>query len=365
MAPAVELVGITKRYGHVSAVDGVDLQIPQGSFFSLLGPSGCGQTTLLRLVAGLVSASSGIIRIQGEDVTNLPPERRQIGIVFQNYALFPHMTVFKNIAYGLRLRKKAQDVIRQEVAMALKRVGLQGMEERLPRQLSGGQQQRVALARVLVTQPRVLLLDEPLSALDKRLREEMQFWLKSMQQSLGITTMYVTHDQVEALTMADIVAVMHKGNVVRVGLPREIYSAPGNRFVHEFLGESNLVPGTIVDRAGDLLCVEIAPHVRLHATFDGGTWQPGQRCTVSVRPEDILLGSEVQARGVEQADVLQGTIVSSIFRGATVRYNIALTPQITLVAETQSKFQHGDGLDTGRPVAVAIPQRRAAVVTER
>ena len=206
----VELSGLTKRYGETLAVADVSLRVEEGEFFSLLGPSGCGKTTTLRMIAGFVRPNEGRVFIGGEDMTLLPPERRGIGIVFQNYAIFPHMTVFDNIAFGLRMRKVPKREIRGRVGKALEQVNLDGYERRYQRELSGGEQQRVALARVLITEPKILLLDEPLSALDKKLREEMKYWIKELQQSLGITTVYVTHDQGEALTMSDRIAVMNQ-----------------------------------------------------------------------------------------------------------------------------------------------------------
>ena len=250
---AVQLVGLTKKYaGHV-AVSEINLKIASGEFFSLLGPSGCGKTTTLRMVAGFVAPDDGRILIDGDDIVDLPPEKRDVGIVFQNYAIFPHMNVADNIAFGLRMRKVEKPEIARRVRDALQQVGLSGYEQRFQKQLSGGEQQRVALARVLVTRPRILLLDEPLSALDKNLREEMKYWIKDLQKSLGVTTIYVTHDQSEALTMSDRIGVMNKSRVVRVGTPTEIYERPGDLFVTTFIGESNLLDAT-VERAGARAC---------------------------------------------------------------------------------------------------------------
>ena len=233
----VTLEDISKSYGRTLAVESLDLGIGRGEFFSLLGPSGCGKTTTLRMLAGFVTPSSGRILIGGEDITRLPPEARNIGIVFQNYAIFPHMSVFDNIAFGLKMRKLDRAMIRTKVEAVLEQVGLSGMRERFERELSGGQKQRVALARVLVIEPEILLLDEPLSALDKKMREEMKFWIKDIQKSVGITTVYVTHDQAEALTMSDRIAVMNKGRMLQVGTPVEIYEQPASRFIAEFIGE--------------------------------------------------------------------------------------------------------------------------------
>ena len=230
---AVELVGLSKAYSGAVAVSRVSLKIASGEFFSLLGPSGCGKSTTLRMVAGFVTPDEGQILIDGDDIVDRPPEKRDIGIVFQNYAIFPHMSVAENIAFGLRMRKVDRETIERRVRDALHQVGLDKYEGRYQRQLSGGEQQRVALARVLVTRPRILLLDEPLSALDKNLREEMKYWIKGLQRSLGITTIYVTHDQSEALTMSDRIGVMNKARVVQIGSPVEIYERPSRHLRHD------------------------------------------------------------------------------------------------------------------------------------
>jgi ABC-type Fe3+/spermidine/putrescine transport system ATPase subunit len=241
----VEFQRVTKKFGSTVAVDDLDIAIKQGEFFSLLGPSGCGKSTTLRMLAGFLTPSSGRIKVNGRDITDLPPEARGIGIVFQNYAIFPHMNVFDNIAFGLVERGESKSEIKRKVEAALEQVGLSGFGERYERELSGGQKQRVALARVLVIEPEILLLDEPLSALDKKMREEMKFWIKDIQKSIGITTIYVTHDQSEALTMSDRIAVMNDGKMLQVGTPVEIYEEPASRFIAEFIGDSNLLGVTV------------------------------------------------------------------------------------------------------------------------
>ena len=242
----VVLSAITKTFpGGTRAVDGIDLEIGEGEFFSLLGPSGCGKTTTLRMIAGFENPDAGSIRVAGRDVTALPPEQRDMGMVFQNYALFPHRTVEDNVAFGLRMRKVARDEAARRVRDALAMVRLQGLEERRPGQLSGGQQQRVALARAIVINPTVLLCDEPLGALDKKLRQAMQFELKELHRRLGLTLVYVTHDQEEALTMSDRIAVMRSGLIAQLGEPREIYDRPTSRFVADFIGDTNILEGRV------------------------------------------------------------------------------------------------------------------------
>ena len=237
----VQINKLTKKFEDNVAVNGIDFKINSGEFFSILGPSGCGKTTTLRMIAGFVMPTAGEIFIGNNDITFQAPEKRNIGFVFQNYAIFPHMNVFENISFGLKMRNIDQKQINEKVKIALEQVNLIGYETRYQRELSGGEQQRVALARVLVTEPQILLLDEPLSALDKKLREEMKIWIKELQKKLKITTVYVTHDQSEALTMSDRIAIMNKGNISQIGTPDDIYEKPQNTFVADFIGTSNFI----------------------------------------------------------------------------------------------------------------------------
>jgi len=300
--PAVELRHVTKRFGEVVAVDGISLQIANGDFFALLGPSGCGKTTTLRMIAGFETPSEGEVYIQGQCVTDIPPFRRNTNMVFQNYALFPHMSVEKNIAFGLEMKRVPRAEIRRRVGEALEMVRLSGMGHRRPSQLSGGQQQRVALARALVNRPSVLLLDEPLGALDLKLRKEMQLELKKLQQQVGITFVYVTHDQGEALTMSNRIAVMHRGRVLQIGSPTEIYERPANRFVADFIGESNFLGGEVQEVDSQYVTVRVAGDVIVRVAAGPGSvlaergllpeMAPGRAVTLAIRPEKIRLLTE-------------------------------------------------------------------------
>jgi ABC-type Fe3+/spermidine/putrescine transport system ATPase subunit len=337
--------GLGKSYGEVEVVRDVSLTIAEGEFVSLLGPSGCGKTTILRMVAGLVEPSRGRILIGSDDVTALPPNKRGLGLVFQSYALFPHMTVFENVAFGLRRRKVAGAELERRVREALGMVRLAAFGERYPRQLSGGQQQRVAIARALAPHPRVLLFDEPLSNLDAQLRDEMQIELKRLQRNLGITTLFVTHDQGEALSLSDRVGVMAKGVMQQFATPEDIYHRPATGFVASFIGKPNRLSGSVAMRegAGGRLTVggiEI-PAARID--------QPaGAAVDVVIRQEAVAIRS-----GLPQAGEIAGEIVLRSFSGARVQYVVRLAEGVEIVAETAS---HGAeaSLVTGAPVALSI-----------
>ncbi|MFQ5796342.1 MAG: ABC transporter ATP-binding protein [Candidatus Bipolaricaulia bacterium] len=342
----VELIDVTKRYKEVEAVSHLDLEIEPGEFFSLLGPSGCGKTTTLRLIAGFARPTGGTILIQGKDMTGLPPEKRDIGIVFQNYAIFPHMNVFNNIAFGLRLRKLPKKEIETRVHEMLERVGLVSYEGRYQRELSGGEQQRVALARVLVTQPRILLLDEPLSALDKKLRDEMKFWLKDLQHQLHITTIYVTHDQSEALIMSDRLAVMDRGQVDQVGTPHEIYEHPSTRFVTDFIGESNILAGRV--KTVNQQYVEVmVDGSKLKAPAVEGI-EPGQDVSLVVRPENVQIGDQ---GGEDSINRLRGEVTRVTYQGALIRYEVQVGEHIIIVESPNTvdrqTFREQDSVEIG------------------
>jgi spermidine/putrescine ABC transporter ATP-binding subunit len=303
----VALTGLVKRYGATLALDGVSLTIAPGEFFTLLGPSGCGKTTTLRSVAGFVAPDAGEVAIDGVTVTRVPPHRRQVGMVFQHYALFPHRTVAQNVGFGLRMQRVPKTEIARRVADALALVQLPGHGARYPSQLSGGEQQRVALARALVTRPAVLLLDEPLGALDKKLRDHMKIELKRLQREVGITTIYVTHDQEEALTMSDRIAVMHRGRVEQVAPPRGLYETPATAFVASFIGNINLLAG----RAAGGNAVECG-EARLAAS---GAAPAGAAVAVALRPERVRLDPS----GALDT-VLPMTVAHVVYQGETVRY---------------------------------------------
>ncbi len=354
----LEVINVQKRYKDVEAVAGVSLQVEEGEFFSLLGPSGCGKTTLLRLIAGFIQPTAGRILLKGRDIAGLPPEKRNMGMVFQNYAIFPHMNCFDNIAFGLRMRKVAKAEVKRRVEQALMQVGMAGYESRYQRQLSGGETQRIAIARVLVIQPRLLLLDEPLSALDKKLREEMKVWIKDLQQALGITTIYVTHDQSEAMVMSDRIAVMNLGRIEQASTPRQIYERPRSRFVSGFVGEANLLQGEVyaLDEAGVSVEVE---GFQVKAAHTQEELHPGQRVSVMVRPENVLLGPDTV--GLEH-NRCRGTVLHRTYQGAMVRYEIELTNCQHILADSNQTAASGL-LDIGEAVELGWKSGSVVVLT--
>ncbi len=318
---AIEMRDVVKRFGDVVAVDHVSMQIRDGEFFSMLGPSGCGKTTSLRMIAGFEYPTSGEICLNGQSIGNTPPFQRNVNTVFQSYALFPHMTVAQNVAFGLEMKKVSKAEIGRRVVEALEMVRLSGYDDRRPRQLSGGQQQRVALARALVNRPDVLLLDEPLGALDLKLRKEMQLELKGLQERVGITFIYVTHDQEEALTMSDRIAVMSGGKVLHIGSPTEIYERPSCRFVADFIGETNVVQGRVSAVERDATTVETTDGLVLH----GSTTRPvqvGEQVFVSVRPEKARLTTQEPPDGT--ANQFPVTVDRVAYIGSDTRIRVRL-----------------------------------------
>ncbi|MBU9765086.1 ABC transporter ATP-binding protein [Mycobacterium sp. TNTM28] len=331
--PVIEIDHVTKRFGEQVAVDDADFAIASGEFFSMLGPSGCGKTTTLRMIAGFESPSAGAIRLEGVDVSRVPPHKRNVNTVFQHYALFPHMTVWDNVAYGPRSRKKSarktSAEIKHGVDELLEIVRLTDFAERKPGQLSGGQQQRVALARALVNYPSALLLDEPLGALDLKLRHVMQFELKRIQRELGITFVYVTHDQEEALTMSDRIAVMNNGNVEQIGSPTEIYDRPATVFVASFIGQANLWPGRQTGRANrDFVEIE-ALGATLKAKPGDTTIEPGGQATLMVRPERVRISMDAPAGNVA---TVPATVEDLTFQGPVLRLSLAAADDSSIIA---------------------------------
>jgi len=342
MSASIEIAGVSKIYdGGVRAVDAVAMDIRQGEFFSLLGPSGCGKTTTLRMIAGFEIPSAGAIRVDGADITHVPAHKRDMGMVFQNYALFPHRTVAENVAFGLRMRGLDKASIATKVKAALAMVELSGLEDRRPAQLSGGQQQRVALARAIVIAPRVLLCDEPLGALDKKLRQQMQFELKQLQKKLGLTLVFVTHDQEEALAMSDRIAVMNGGRVEQVGTPAEIYNQPTTRFVADFIGDTNIFRG---ERVGPNLDVGRGLILALPPTETQGTGI----LSVALRPEKISLSPRSDT-AITAGSSAHGVVENTNFLGGAVLYRITLEGGHRVLVQqpnagTSRLFVPGDGV---------------------
>jgi len=324
----IEISHVSKQFGDFKAVDDANFGIRQGEFFSMLGPSGCGKTTTLRMIAGFEQPTSGEVRLDGKDVSKVPPYKRNVNTVFQNYALFPHMTVFDNIAFGPRSTKAPKGEIAGRVKEMLEIVHLADFAERRPTQLSGGQQQRVALARALVNYPSALLLDEPLGALDLKLRQTMQLELKRIQREVGITFVFVTHDQEEALTMSDRIAVMNAGRVEQIGTPEEIYHQPATVFVAGFIGVANLIPAAVVAVTGDLATVDAAGH-RFGVPVTDESIRPSDSAVVMVRPERLHLSI---ARPTGDLAAVEATVEELVFQGPVLRASLRTGAGIELVA---------------------------------
>jgi spermidine/putrescine transport system ATP-binding protein len=335
-------VDLRKRFGDVDAVDGVSLDIAAGEFFSLLGPSGCGKTTTLRMIGGFELPTSGRILLRGVDITAAPPEKRPVNMVFQSYALFPHLTVFENVAFGLRRRNTDKAEITRRVGEALELVRLEGYGARKPDQLSGGQQQRVALARALVCDPTVLLLDEPLGALDLKLRRQLQVELKRVQLEVGITFIYVTHDQEEALALSDRIAVMDRGRVEQLGTPEELYDRPATRFVAGFIGATNLLAGTVESVGQPGVVVRLDSGERCVV---GGAPAVGTAIDLAVRPEVITLAPADETTGPGALPTLRGEVLQSAYLGTSVSHQVRTDGGIALtvvVPRTDERPAQGD-----------------------
>jgi len=348
----VKLENVYKRFGSVVAVDNVCLDILEGEFFTILGPSGCGKTTTLRIIAGLERVDSGRVLFDDVDVTNTPPYLRGTGMVFQNYALWPHMTVFDNVAFGLKIRKVGKDEIRRRVKEVLELVKLSGLEDRYPHQLSGGQQQRVALARALVIEPKVLLLDEPLSNLDAKLRVEMRGELKSLQRRLKITTIYVTHDQDEALTLSDRIAIMNNGRILQVSTPIDIYNKPRDLFVASFIGRCTVLIGVVQNRSDGYLEVKCDDMVLWGVpAYEDLNISVGSRVACILRPESFKLEASASD------NVFDGYVKHVSFYGSRNEVRVAVKS-----SELIASFDSSVNIDVNKPIKIAIPRDRVIVV---
>lgn len=331
----VVLRSLTKRYGDFAAVNAIDLEIPRGSFTTLLGPSGCGKTTTLRMIGGFIQPTSGDVLISGKSQQGIPPEKRPTSLVFQDYALFPHMTVFDNVAYGLRAHRINKAEVPSRVMEALSLVGMEDYVKRYPRELSGGQQQRVALARSLVLKPEVLLMDEPLSNLDAKLRVSIRNEIKELQKRLGITTIYVTHDQEEALAMSDQIAVMSDGIIKQVGDPQSIYYSPVDRFVADFIGEANLIEARVasIDDGNIVFALDQGHSLSVSRSNMRQPINAGDNVTLVLRPEAIVLSQDST-----DSFPLSGDIVQAAFLGSIVRYWVKLGSNVVVVNQTKDPF---------------------------
>jgi iron(III) transport system ATP-binding protein len=354
MAVALELKKVSKVFQKdreiVRAVDDVSMTVAPGEMVTFLGPSGCGKTTTLRMVAGFEIPSAGVISIDGRDITNVPVNRRDIGFVFQNYALFPHMSVFENVAYGLRVKGDRGEEVRRKVREGLDLVGLGKAEKRFPNQLSGGEQQRVALARVLVLQPRVLLMDEPLSNLDAKLRIHMRTEIRRIQKHLDVTCLYVTHDQGEALTMSDRIMVMHGGKVEQIGTPFEIYSDPSSLFVADFIGQANILHGDVLEVSGKTLSIALPGITAKVRAVKDASFVKGDQAAVVVRPENLLPA---------EGEGIAGTILTATFLGGRMEYEVALEGGQTVLSfdpflPGKRRWTEGENLRLAFDPAVAV-----------
>ncbi len=343
-AAFVKFKGIEKRYGEVVAVKKMDLEIPEGSLVTLLGPSGCGKTTLLRMLAGLEEPTQGDIYIKGKRINDTPIHKRNLGIIFQNYALFPHKTIFDNVAFGLKYRSASKAIMKEKVEKALEMVRLPGVGDRKPSQLSGGQQQRIALARAIVIEPDVLLMDEPLSALDENLREDMRREIDNLQQDLGVTTIFVTHDQREALSMSDKVVVMKDGFIQQQGTPEEVYNNSVNHFVADFLGHSNFINAIVEEKKGDYLSVILEDN-RPCLAIPAGAYEKGDKVEMVIRAQKLILGYKADYVPDQEMNVFFGKIMDRSYMGGEVSYFVELNNKLVMHAINfvkRSPYRRGD-----------------------
>ena len=361
----VELCDIAKRFGEGAAVDAVSLTVAPGELVSLLGPSGCGKTTTLRIIAGFVDPDRGRVLLKNIDVTAVPPNKRDVGMLFQNYALFPHLTTADNVGFGLKMRRVPRPERRRRVDEALDLVRLREYADRYPRQMSGGQQQRVALARAIVIHPSVLLLDEPLSNLDAKLRQELRTEIRQLQQKLGITTIFVTHDQEEALTMSDRVVVMNQGRVEQIGAPAEIYRSPQTLFVADFIGEANLLAGRLASHESGQARFVTEAGVTFNVTTDVDI-RPDTSAVATVRPESVHIFRREDARAEQFANRFAGIVETTTYLGSRTTVSVRIDPALTLRVMQQSREPHQANTDhvpqQGETVAIAWAAESCRVI---
>jgi spermidine/putrescine transport system ATP-binding protein len=355
----VELRKVTKQFGETLVVKAVDLTVEKGEFLTFLGPSGCGKTTTLRMIGGFERPTSGEILLGGKEVSNLPPYRRDVNTVFQSYALFPHLTVAENVAYGLEQKRLPKDEIQRKVKDGLAMVRMEGLSARKPRELSGGQQQRVAVARAIVNSPSVLLLDEPLGALDLKLRKEMQVELKQLQRRLGMTFIYVTHDQEEALTMSDRIAVMNGGKIEQIAAPVEVYNRPRTRFVADFVGETNLLAGTVEKADGSAHLLVNGERIPIQGAAE---FKEGEKAYLSIRPEMVTVSLLSEGKEREARSGLGGTVEETIFVGSVWKTIVKLPGNARIVA-SEPPSSHGY-LEPGTAVLLGWESARAVLLAD-
>ncbi|MDF2523271.1 MAG: Fe3+/spermidine/putrescine transporter ATP-binding protein [Clostridiales bacterium] len=348
---SVELKNLTKKFGDFTAVDHINIDVKNGEMIALLGGSGCGKTTILRMIAGFIEQYEGSILVDSREMNNIPAYKRNMGVFFQNYALFPHMNTFDNVAFGLKMQKVAKKDIREKVQKILELVKLTGMEKRYPRELSGGQQQRVALARALVTEPTVLLLDEPLSNLDAKLRVEMQVEIKRIQRKLGITTIIVTHDQEEAVSLADRVIVMNTGKILQVGKPKEVFDNPASLFVAEFMGFSNFIKGKVNSFDGSKASVVCSGQELVLTGADNAGVNSGDSVTISIRPENIIPAEK------SSENALRGIVKSVTYKGTVTRVEIDDIFEETVFVNIHDY----ESYEVGDPITVAFPSQKLLI----
>jgi spermidine/putrescine transport system ATP-binding protein len=360
-SPAVQLKGVRKAFGKVVAVEKMDMEIEEGALVTLLGPSGCGKTTILRMIAGLETPTEGDLYIKNKRVNDIPIHKRNLGMIFQNYALFPHKTIFDNVAFGLKYRDVSKDEMREKVMKALEMVRLPGVENRMPSQLSGGQQQRIAMARAIVIEPDVLLMDEPLSALDENLREEMRREIDNLQQMLGVTTVFVTHDQREALSMSDKIIVMKDGRTQQEGSPEEVYNYPSNHFVADFLGHSNFFKGAVIENENEKVRVRLEDGNELIVQHPGD-WADGEPIELVVRAQKfkvIYRGEESPEPDMNRFD---GKIKDRSYMGGEVSYFVELESGTIIHAIALAKL---NPFRRGEEIAILVPPRHCGLLHER